>query len=98
MGDQVFVRGTVIENFDVLGGLDEDFRMGRGERRRAQQAAKQNESRDPTRDSNKNRWYQRLLLARLALAISNIRAERHPLHTPLAQRNQEVRLQSHKRE
>ena len=31
MGDQVFVRGTVIENFDVLGRLDEDLGMA-GER------------------------------------------------------------------
>ena len=31
MGDQIFVRGAVIENLDVCGGLDEDFGVGSGE-------------------------------------------------------------------
>jgi hypothetical protein len=40
MGDQVFVRRTVIENFDVGGGLEEDFGMGSGEGGSAEQAEK----------------------------------------------------------
>ena len=43
MSDQVFVRRAVIKNFDVRGGLDEDFGMG-GEnagRRRAGRKTKE---------------------------------------------------------
>ena len=45
MGDQVFVRRAVVENFDVRGGLNEDFGMRRGESGDAEQAGKQKESR-----------------------------------------------------
>ena len=49
MSDQVLVRRAVVQNFDVRGGLDEDFGVG-AERGRAEQAAKQKESRDRARD------------------------------------------------
>ena len=94
MGDQVFVRWTVIENFDVLRGLDEDFRMGRGKGGGAEQAPKQNESRDQARDSCENSFCQWFLVARTSIA-ANSHILHQLLHTPLAQRNEEVRLQSH---
>ena len=40
VGDQIFVRRAVIKNFDVLGGLNENFWMAGGERRRAEEAEK----------------------------------------------------------
>lgn len=45
--DQVLVRGAVVENLNVLGGLDKELRKpGRGKR-----GTKKNESRETTRDS-----------------------------------------------
>jgi hypothetical protein len=67
MSDQVFMRGAVIENFDVRGGLEEDLGMGSGEGGGAREAEKQRESRDPTRDPYKNSLYQWFLVARSAL-------------------------------
>ena len=59
MRDQVFMRRAVVKNFNVGGRLDEDFGMS-CERGRAQQATKEKESRDPTRDSDATDYGQKV--------------------------------------
>jgi hypothetical protein len=63
MGDQILVLRAVIKNFDVLGGLEENFGMASRESWDAGDAEKQRESRDPTRDSYGNSVDQWFLVA-----------------------------------
>ena|SRR3984885_12032096 len=98
MGDQVFVRWTVIENLYMLGRLNENFRMGRGKSAGAEQAGKQKESRAGTRDSDEKTFLSQrlaLLAAQLLghlLTHSRRHALRHSLHGARHKASPELRV------